>query len=557
MTTESARRERTLLWVVCIALAASYFFGIRSLPLRDYRETTYAEIGREMVEDGGWIVPHLNGTPHLDKPPLALWGEAASLKTFGMHEGAARIPSVLSILWTALVLGWMTRSVFGTGAGICAATLFLGCPGMQFYGRMLMTDTVFMACTITAMAAFVEGCIKESRAWRLAGFAACGVSVLARGPLGIIYPLGMLGLFILMTDRKAFWKIPWISGGILFAVIAAPWYLAIESKHPGFLKFFIVEHHLDRLASAAKHPFVAVPRWQIVLGFIGFMGPAAFALPLAKSGVRGERSTQFMFWIMAFLVMASVLVANGRNHPYTFPALPPLVGLAAAWFYNLHKHGESRGERLVALLTGLIGGVILGAMLSVGKVMDAISPLLNNPETRTVVSVCMGLVAVCIFMAAILIWTKRGLAACAAIAVMMFPGTFMLHHIQGHLAPLKSRAYLAETIARDTPEDWPFFLVNPKDVLFEGVGGWDFYGNRRVSMVAAAGPPAGPFQGMTRPEWIIDKSDFLDFAASGSPFVLAATPDAVALLPELALGSPIAKDGMFSVWVVNGPLNRN
>src|SRR5215472_4293255 len=36
-------------------------------------EGRYAQIPREMLERGEWIVPHLQGEPYPDKPPLFYW----------------------------------------------------------------------------------------------------------------------------------------------------------------------------------------------------------------------------------------------------------------------------------------------------------------------------------------------------------------------------------------------------------------------------------------------------------------------------------------------------
>ena len=54
-------------------------------------EGRYAEIAREMLARGDWVVPHLQGEPYLDKPPLLYWLVVFSYKMFGVHDWAARL----------------------------------------------------------------------------------------------------------------------------------------------------------------------------------------------------------------------------------------------------------------------------------------------------------------------------------------------------------------------------------------------------------------------------------------------------------------------------------
>lgn len=66
-------------------------------------EGRYAEIAREMTVDGDWLVPHMNGIAHFQKPPILYWLTALSLRNFGHSESAARLPSALAALGVVIL----------------------------------------------------------------------------------------------------------------------------------------------------------------------------------------------------------------------------------------------------------------------------------------------------------------------------------------------------------------------------------------------------------------------------------------------------------------------
>src|SRR5579884_2062879 len=93
--------SRTLINYPVVSWAIIVFaclFGIGSYPLLDNNEGLYASISRDMLASGHYIIPHLNGVPYLEKPPLLYWLTALSMSLFGINEMAARLPEALAFL---------------------------------------------------------------------------------------------------------------------------------------------------------------------------------------------------------------------------------------------------------------------------------------------------------------------------------------------------------------------------------------------------------------------------------------------------------------------------
>ena len=68
-----ARRERWLFLALAALLAVLWLATLAGRPLFNPDEGRYAEIPREMLSGGDWIVPHLNGLAYIEKPPLLYW----------------------------------------------------------------------------------------------------------------------------------------------------------------------------------------------------------------------------------------------------------------------------------------------------------------------------------------------------------------------------------------------------------------------------------------------------------------------------------------------------
>ena len=91
---EGLRRDLLLL-----ALAAALLFlpGLGRRDVWNPDEARYAEVAREMLLTGEYLVPHLNGDLYTQKPPLQFWAMAAAARAFAGPISIARPGLALDI----------------------------------------------------------------------------------------------------------------------------------------------------------------------------------------------------------------------------------------------------------------------------------------------------------------------------------------------------------------------------------------------------------------------------------------------------------------------------
>ncbi len=114
---------------------------------------------------------------------------------------------------------------------------------------------------------------------------------------------------------------------IVFAALAAPWFLAVEKRHPGFLHFFFVHEHFQRFATrSARRP--GPPYYFVPVFVLGFLPSLAFFLRGAwRSRRPGDEGFFFLAWFgLVFLFFS---ISGSKLPPYLFPAIPAAAVLAA------------------------------------------------------------------------------------------------------------------------------------------------------------------------------------------------------------------------------------
>jgi 4-amino-4-deoxy-L-arabinose transferase len=358
--------------IVVYILAYVLLLGVR--PVSSPDESRYAEVPREMLASGDWVVPRLNGLRYFEKPPLGYWLNAVSQEVLGPTAFAMRLPSALSAgavaLLVALLLSRAFKNSFVTITGVLASLTMLelyACGTLNILdGPFSLFVTVTLTCGYLAVEAKER---RQERRWLVMAGVGCGLAFLTKGFLAIVLPVSVLLPYLAWQGRlRDVFRLSWLPGLVALLVVG-PWAWAIAVQESDFWRYFFMEQHVRRFGSEkAQH---AEPVWFFLPILIAGSLPWAFLLPSViknhvKAGFQSPLTRFAVCWLIFPLLFFSM--SRGKLSTYilpVFPALALLIGSAAReLFGEQHRRGFRLGCAVLGYTFGALGAaILLGAWL--------------------------------------------------------------------------------------------------------------------------------------------------------------------------------------------------
>lgn len=346
------------------------WFAILPLrPLFNPDEGRYAEIPREMLAGGDWVIPHLNGLAYIEKPPLQYWATAAALSVFGRGEFAARFYTACCALATAGVAWLVAWTLWGTAAAWRAAAVLSSMALFVVLGQLLTLDMSLTFYMTLSLAGFLLAQpapmgSRSQRRWMLVAWAAAALGVLTKGLVAGAIPAAVLLLYSAYSRDFSPWRRLHAAVGLpLFLAIAVPWHWIAALRMPEFLQFFFVHEHFQRyLTPSADREevwwfFAAV----FALGSIPWTLPAlrVVAVGWRRRVPRGQFDPMLFLWIWVVFICLFFSLSDSKLIPYILPAMPGLALLVAA----SPAQAQRRDVWVTAVLTLVAAGAAGAASL--------------------------------------------------------------------------------------------------------------------------------------------------------------------------------------------------
>jgi 4-amino-4-deoxy-L-arabinose transferase-like glycosyltransferase len=388
---------------ILAAIAATVFVvGLGASRLWDEDEAKNSVCGQEMLERGDWIVPTFNGQLRTDKPILLYWCMIALYHVLGVSEFSDRLPSALAGIGSVVLTFHLGRLMFNARSGLLASCVFASALMFAVLARGATPDSLLIFCITASMTSFVAG-VAARRGGHFNGlvdgragdstpvqdhglpvlacvgmYLAMGFAVLAKGPIGVVMPLGIIGSYLLFFDgvvdapassgwlrrmtryfslRRIFriistlrlgWGLP------LIALVALPWYIAVGMQtHGEWIIGFLGKHNIGRFTEPLEH-HNGLPIYYIVAILAGFF-PGSVFLPVAlwkmvttirRGGNERPAVALLLCWIgcyVGFFTLAATKLPN-----YVVPCYPALAIAVGAWLSMAMDRATARDWRLRA-----------------------------------------------------------------------------------------------------------------------------------------------------------------------------------------------------------------
>jgi 4-amino-4-deoxy-L-arabinose transferase-like glycosyltransferase len=345
------------------------------------------------------------GSVSIDKPPVDLWLQVASVKLLGFSRTSLKLPEALAGVAAVPLLFATVKRMWSAPAGIAAALALAVLPIEVITSRSDTMDGVMMALTVLALWLLVRACETGRLGWLLAGAAALGIafdvklleSVVALPGLALFALLGLPGplrrRLLALAGASVMYvavALAWLTATLLFPAHDRPY--AIGSTNGSAWNAAFVFNGTDRLSGKSTEPLtlyqpghhypqatqsqrdhipIVPPSPTRLLARVGPLSGQRLGLELLIALLLGipalvfalrERSVRRLRWasaagIVLWTLTGTVLFSDMvRLHPryvegFT-PALTALLGIGVAWAAGADRAGTARVQTAPSATAG-------------------------------------------------------------------------------------------------------------------------------------------------------------------------------------------------------------
>jgi 4-amino-4-deoxy-L-arabinose transferase-like glycosyltransferase len=362
------RRHAAILLLLSLVLL---LLGLRPRELWGPDEAIVGTIVREMVVEGEWLVPHVNGEVYPDKPPLYYWLAAApAFLTGTVMPLWFRLPATLAAIGCLWLLYALGARLMSRTTGLMAAAILATTPLFTISAQIARMDMLLTLLIMAMFYCFVRGLQEPARhhRWFLAVYPLAGLAFLTKGLIGPVIAGFVIGSVIVwQREWRAFLRIEPGWGLVLAGGVVLPWLIpAVLAEGIGYAGNLLITQSVGRTVSSFAHDR---PLYYYLYAFPPSVLPWIVFLPgalwrLWRHWRQGGDQEKWRFplllaWTVGLFLIFSAI--SGKLVIYLLPLCPALALVVADWWHEAFAAPDSSASRRhlvwpAVLSVGLLAG---------------------------------------------------------------------------------------------------------------------------------------------------------------------------------------------------------
>ena len=318
------------------------FWKLGAPSLMDPDEAHYAQLTREMLRAGNWMIPLLDGLPYIDKPVLFHWLQGLAIAIVGETELAMRLPSAIAAVALFWITYWTGDQLFDRRIAIRAWLMLATIPMTFLLASIGVFDMVFTAFLFGSIAVAAVACLRQRLRLQYVSYLLLSLAVMTKGPVALV----LAGLFFLggltcgKECRTALLSLRWATGAVLSVVLSLPWFV--------WMYYALGWQFVHQYALAGNLYYITQPQTfsnrafnhtlYVSTFFAGFFPWSLVVVGGAIDAVRRWRARtklapeELLLWMWVGIVFVFFSLARFKVDRYVYPAAPACCLLAArAW----------------------------------------------------------------------------------------------------------------------------------------------------------------------------------------------------------------------------------
>ena len=242
----SSRFSLFLLLLIISSLTIVPYLGLTNFHTKG--EPREAIVAVSMLQNDNWILPVNNGSDIAYKPPFFHWCIAAlSLPTGEVTEFTSRLPSALAVIVMSSMCFLFFAKRSRNDLAFLASLLLLS--GFEVHraamaSRVDMVLTCFIVLALLQLYRWWEHHLRGIPVWAVLFMS---IATLTKGPVGIILPCAVIGVFLLL-QKVSIWRTIYkvLPLALLACILPLLWYFAAYQQGGDTFLQLVLEENFGR-----------------------------------------------------------------------------------------------------------------------------------------------------------------------------------------------------------------------------------------------------------------------------------------------------------------------